>query len=423
MAVIMESVVCTGCACLCDDLDVTLEGEQVVAVANVCRWGVNRFYNGKKFHPHKERRRLTNPQLRRQGRLVDVTYEEALGQAAAILTQAQRPLIYGLTHLGCTAQEAALELARKLRARLEPPDLRLMVPYFQSLKKHGLFLAPLDVIRDQADAVIFWGANPLHSVPRHLVRYSAFARGRFTERGLEDRRLAAVDIYRSELAECCHLFVELNPGQELTLINQVTAKLAGREEPGEANKGARQLAELLSQASYAAIFCGRGVSYGPAGEILDRLGEMAARLNQVKPLALLALSSDFNAAGLYHLFLRELGAVGAPDFAAGSLSIQISPLNFTEVDAILVAGADLWWLLPEADRQSLLRRRVPLILISPFADRTSSLAEVILPVALTGVETEDFAYRLDGLPLRLKKIRPSFSPPEHLVLNDLQLFL
>ncbi len=78
-----------------------------------------------------------------------------------------------------------------MRARLEPADLVFKAPYYRSIQQHGLAWAPLEVIRDEADAVLFWGANPIHSAPRQVVRYAVFARGRFTERGIEDRQVAA----------------------------------------------------------------------------------------------------------------------------------------------------------------------------------------------------------------------------------------
>ena len=53
-----ESIICPGCGCLCDDLDVTVEGDRIVEVTNVCLWGVSRFFHAKKFHPKKERHRL-----------------------------------------------------------------------------------------------------------------------------------------------------------------------------------------------------------------------------------------------------------------------------------------------------------------------------------------------------------------------------
>ena len=189
-----QSIICTGCGCLCDDLDVTMAQGQLLEVANVCLWGLSRFFPTKRFHPGKERRRILDPLGRLNGRLQKVSYATALEQAAEIFCTARRPLIYGLTNTGSWAQDAALQLARKLKARLEPADLAFKAPYYHSLRKHGLYWAPLEVIRDEADKVLFWGANPLHSCPRHPARYSVFARGRFTERGVEDRQVAAVDL-------------------------------------------------------------------------------------------------------------------------------------------------------------------------------------------------------------------------------------
>jgi formylmethanofuran dehydrogenase subunit B len=101
----------------------------------------------------------------------------------------------------------------------------------------------------------------------------------------------------------------------------------------------------------------------------------------------------------------------------------MTAVDFREVDAILVAGADLWWFLPEEQLQDLRHRQVPLVVLSPFANRTASQAQVVLPVALAGVETAELAYRMDGLPLVLKKLVPSARPPDHQVLADLDRLL
>jgi formylmethanofuran dehydrogenase subunit B len=414
-----ESIICPGCGCLCDDLDVTVEGDRIVEVTNVCLWGVSRFFHAKKFHPKKERHRLLTPQVRRQGRREAVAYDAALAEAAQVLSRARRPLIYGLTNSGSWAQAAALKLARSLRARLEPADLAFKAPYYQSIQQHGLTWAPLEVIRDEADAVLFWGANPIHSAPRHVVRYAVFARGRFTERGIEDRQVAAVDIYKTELARFCHLFVEINPGQELDLAQGVAAILAGEPPPDPVVKGTRRLAQFLAKASCGVIFCGRGVSYGPALELFDRLARLVAWLNREKRFFLFPMSGDFNSNGLYHLLLDELGGAGAPDFGAGEVTTHFLPVDFREVDAMLVTGADLWWFLPEEEAADLKRRRVPIVAVSPFANRTTGQAAVILPTALAGIETTEIAYRMDGVPLVLKQLVPSALPPDHQVLTDL----
>ena len=232
-----ESIICPGCACLCDDLDLVLKEDRPVAVHNICTWGVSKFLMEKKLRRNKERSRLTQPQVMRRGRRETVTYERALEEAAAILTTARRRVVYGLTSSGSLAQEAALNLAKSLRARLEPNDLSFTAPYYLALKKHGLFWAPLEVLRDEADTVVYWGANPLHSCPRHVVRYAVFARGRFTERGVEDRQVAAVDIYRTEIAKFCHLFVQVEPGREASLVEAVTALVSGGPKPPSVPRG------------------------------------------------------------------------------------------------------------------------------------------------------------------------------------------
>jgi formylmethanofuran dehydrogenase subunit B len=416
----IESAVCSGCGCLCDDLDLTVAAGRITEVANACRWGVSRLLAAPKFHPKKERRRIESPQVRRRGGWQAVSYQAALEEAAGLLTRARRPVIYGLTNLGSRAQEAALHLARRWRARLEPADLAFQIPYYQSLKQQELFFAPLEVIRDEADAVLFWGANPIHSCPRQVVRYSVFARGRYTERGVEDRRVAAVDLYPTETAKFCHLFIQVAPAEEGALIKGVAAALSGALIPGPRVRGTRRLADFLARATYGVIFCGRGTAYNRAGDILARLASLAAMLNRRAPFTLFPLSGDFNARGLYHLLLRELGSPLAPDFgAAGGADRCGTPVDWRQADAVLVAGADLLWGLGEEEAEDLRERQVPLVVLSPFANRTTAQAQVLLPVALAGVETEEVAYRLDGLPVVLKQLVESSLPPDHRVLADL----
>lgn len=419
-----ESIVCPGCACLCDDLDLVLNDGRPEAIHNVCTWGLGKFMAEKKLRPHKERRRLTEPQIRRRDRLETVPYERALEEAAAILTAARRPVVYGLTNSGSWAQEAALALAQGLKARLEPADLAFMAPYYQALQRHGLFWAPLEVIRDEADAVLYWGANPLHSCPRHLVRYAVFARGRFTERGIEDRQVAAVDLYRTEMAKFCHTFIRIEPGQEAALVQAVSARLGGAPQPAAAPRGANNLADFFTKATYGVIFCGRGVAHHNGAELFDRLAGLAALLNDRMPWVLFPLSGEFNAAGLYHLLLRETGSPFAPDFAAApDQRSQARPLDFREVDALLVTGADLFWFLKTGQAQDMQQRQVPIVALSPFADRTTAQARVNLPVALDGIEAPEIAYRMDGLPVLLRSVASAAAPPTHRVLSDLNLFL
>lgn len=414
-----ESHICPGCACLCDDIDV-VEGEAGLQAHNVCAWGSAKFLGSKKFHPGQSRRRLSTPFLRHRGRRQEVAEPEALARAAEILSRARRPVVFGLTACGSLAQEAALSLARHFRARLEPADFGFMAPYYQACLQEEIYHISLEVLRDEADTVVYWGANPLHSCPRHLTRYALFARGRFTERGAEDRRLAAVDLHRTELARFCQVFVKVPPGRDPDLIRAVHERLAG-DTSAEAVRGAGRLADFLRAGEFGVIFAGRGLSYG--GEAAAGFAALAAlvrTLNARGRFFLFPLATDFNSAGLYHLLLTRLGTPWAPDFGAGETPQFCSrPLDWREADAILVTGADLFWLLSEESRRDLLGRRVPVVAVGPWEDRTVAQAEVGLPTALEGLEAEEVAYRQDGLPVFLRALRPGPAPPAHQILRRL----
>ncbi|HSO73186.1 MAG TPA: hypothetical protein VLR91_11160, partial [Thermodesulfobacteriota bacterium] len=94
----IESAICPGCACLCDDIDITVVDGRIDQVANICLWGAGKMLSHKRFHPKKERRRLSEPQLKHHGLWQTVTYEAAITKAAEILVKAKRPVIYGLTN-------------------------------------------------------------------------------------------------------------------------------------------------------------------------------------------------------------------------------------------------------------------------------------------------------------------------------------
>ncbi len=414
----VESAVCPGCACLCDDIDVTVVDGRVYQAANICLWGASKLLGHKRFRREAERRRLTQPQIRHRARWETVGLETAVGRAAELLRVARRPVVYGLTNIGSGAQMAALHLGRQLRARLEPADLAWKAPYYQTLQHYGISWTTLEVIRDEADTLVFWGANPLHSCPRHVVRYSLFARGRYTERGHEDRQIAAVDIHRTELADLAQVFLQVEAGQETGLLQELLAAVTGGAEP--AGRVARKLAAMLRDAGYSVVFFGRGVSYGPTAAILDGLAALTARLQERHPAILFPLSTDFNATGLYHLLLRELGSPWAPDFAdPDQISFHTRPVAWDEIDALVVVGADLFWFLGSQEIADLRARRVPVVALSPLANRTTGHADVILPTAMAGLEVAETAYRMDGLPLALPALLPTALPSDREVLEML----
>ena len=60
--------------------------------------------------------------------------------------------------------------------------------------------------------------------------------------------------------------------------------------------------------------------------------------------------------------------------------------------------------------------KIPVIQIDPYPNPTTELADVVIPSAISGVEVEGTAYRMDKVPIRLRKIvEPNHLPDEEIL--------
>ena len=76
----VKSVVCPICGCLCDDLEVTVEDNKIVKMKNGCA-----VCEAKMVHGYNSEERILKPLIRKEGKLVPVTMDEAIHKAAQIL--------------------------------------------------------------------------------------------------------------------------------------------------------------------------------------------------------------------------------------------------------------------------------------------------------------------------------------------------
>ena len=86
-----------------------------------------------------------------------------------------------------------------------------------------------------------------------------------------------------------------------------------------------------------------------------------------------------------------------------------------ESDAALVVASDPIANFPKKAAQHMVKK--PLIVIDPHMNATSQMADVVFPSAFVGIEAEGTAYRMDHVPLPLKKV---VTPPKG-VLNDQEI--
>ena len=94
---IVSDATCTFCGCVCDDMELTVEGNKITKAKNACVLGKAWFFN----HHIEDR-----PEATIEGR--PVSYEEAFDAAADILLSARYPVTYGLSDTTCEAQRVAV---------------------------------------------------------------------------------------------------------------------------------------------------------------------------------------------------------------------------------------------------------------------------------------------------------------------------
>jgi formylmethanofuran dehydrogenase subunit B len=105
---------------------------------------------------------------------------------------------------------------------------------------------------------------------------------------------------------------------------------------------------------------------------------------------------------------------GYPRYSPGEFS-AVDILARGECDAALIIASDPLANFPlEASRHL---ARIPTIVMDPKINLTSMVADVVMPTALAGIECEGTAYRMDAVPIRLRKVLPSKFPSDREVLR------
>jgi formylmethanofuran dehydrogenase subunit B len=417
---ILTSMICSGCACLCDDIDLVLVDGRVKHVNNVCRWGSARFSGRKKFSDRQPRAPLLKARFRsQQGDRREINLPAAVTEAARLIAEARRIVIYGLCQMSQQSFDPLLALAAERNTLFIPSEGALWTEYLKILDDRSLPLTTLEAVRNQADLILFWGANPSHSCPRLLSRYALFARGRFTERGVEDRTAFSVDIQETEMARLSRMVV-VSPGQELALLETLIKALAGAEPvsaPPISKKLFRQLVEALRMSRYPVIFCGRGPCYSPdRHRIMDALAQLATAVNREQPAFLLPLASDFNTVGFYQAFAQAQGF----SRANWTLLDEIQEWGPSAGDLLLAVSGDGLWFMSERQKQQLQEQEVAVVSLSGFETMTTAAARVAIGVGILGVDGAGHATRLDGVVLPLEAVLAGERPTDATVLRAIQ---
>jgi formylmethanofuran dehydrogenase subunit B len=361
----MADATCAGCGCACDDIVLGPAGPE-----RTCALGDAWFALGER-----------PPVARFDGSAVSL--DEAVDAAAAILRQARAPLVYGLGQTSCEAQRRAVALAEAIGAVVDPAGAGTAQFAYQAI---GSSTATFGEIRDRAELVVVWRADPAVTNPRLLGRLR-----------VQSRALVVVDATRTATAEQADTFIELDADDDFEALWELRARVTGaplRVQTPPLDGLARRLLDA------------RHVAFIHGG--VDELGVLALfslvrDLNRDRHVVTLGLRGDGNARGAEDVLAWQTGFPAAVSFARGHPREELGAAALLErgdVDAALVVASDPLAQLPAAAADRL--RGLPMVVVDARATATSRAARVAFATAADGIEVPGTVHRMDGVPIPLR---------------------
>ena len=238
-------------------------------------------------------------------------------------------------------------------------------------------------------------------------------------------RICPVDAFKYE--KDVDLYLKVAPGRDYELLTAIRMCLRDLEiEKDNVGGIDRELfqsfCEELRKARYIVLFFGVGLTHSRGKfKNIEEAIKTIQELNEHTKAIIIAMRGHFNVTGSNMVFLWTYGAPFGIDLSKRypryipGVTTAVDILRRGETDAILVAGADPAASFPRDAVEHF--SKVPLILLTPKLCETLKYADIIIPVALSGIECEGTAYRLDAIPIRLKKL---VDPPPG-VLTDYEI--
>ncbi|MCW3994417.1 MAG: formylmethanofuran dehydrogenase subunit B [Candidatus Bathyarchaeota archaeon] len=448
---VVKAVTCPVCGCLCDDIELTIKNGKIVKVKKGCAMCESKFLGYNNEH------RILKPLIRKNGKLVETSLEEAVKRAAEILAEANYPILYGWSSTSCEATRVGIELAEEIGGVIDNTAVICHGPSILSIQNVGISSCTLGQIRHRADLIVYWGSNPWSAHPRHIERYTTFSEGRFQKsawkgyltkvkastvrkkvesalrrvffkkppsprpkKGLpptmfrEGRKLIVVDVRRTKSAEIADYFIQVEPNKDYELLQALRALIRDKEIDVDKVAGIpvehlEEVADLMIRCNFGILFFGVGLTMSQ-GKLknIDAALSLVRDLNMRTKFAIMPMRGHFNVTGANTVFTWQTGypyavdfSLGYPRYNPGETSVMDILLN-EESDASLIVASDPVANFPKKAAQHLVRN--PLIVIDPHMNPTAQMADVVFPSAFVGIEESGTAYRMDHVPLPLKKI-------------------
>ena len=419
---VVEDATCTFCGCVCDDIDLTVKDNKIVAAKRACVLGKAWFFN----HEIEDR-----PSCLIRGQAAELS--AGIEETARILTEARYPLIYGLSDTTSESQRAAVGIADWVGANVDTTTSVCHGPSGMAFQGVGEVTCSLGEVRNRGDLIIFWGANPAESHPRHFTKYSLMPKGMFIPNGRKDRTCVIVDVRKTKSAKAADIFIQVKPRKDFEGLWTLRALAQGiemdaqlvEEETGQPLSVWQDLIDRMKAARFGVIFFGMGLTM--------------TRGKHANSEALLALTRDMNrytrfvckpnrghgnVTGADNVMAWRTGfpfgvnlARGYPRFNPGEYTAA-DVLARGEADAAMIVASDPMANFSQPARDHL--KTIPYIALDPKETPTTRHAAVAFTVATYGINVPGTVYRMDDVPIPLRPAFDSPHPSDFDILSDIQ---
>ncbi len=419
MVELFEHVACTVCGCVCDDLSITVEEGRISKCEGACYLAEPWFLGQHQRQP---------PAALIEGQPAPLT--AAVERAADILSTAASPLIYGLSRSSTDGQRAAVALGEKTGATIDTTASLCHAPSVVALQEVGEVTCTLGEVKNRADLVIFWGSNPAVSHPRHFERYSLLPTGRFIPGGRADRTLVVADVKPTPSTDVADLFLPIEPGRDFEALTTLRSLVRGVPVQATASTGAplavlANLADRMKKCRYGIVFFGLGLSMTSLGrQNVAALLLLVRDLNEHTRFCAGRMRVPGDVTGADTVLAWQTGypfsvnlARGYPRYNPGEFSAQ-EMLEREEVDACLLVGSE--GVARFSEQATAYLRRIPTIVLD-YPTVESLLAPTVrFTTAVYGIHQPGTAYRMDGVPIRLRAFLPTAYPSDSDVLQMIE---
>ncbi len=386
-----STIVCPGCSCLCDDIELSVTANEIIEVKNACEKGTQW------FHAAKTTRSDLKPDLTNQ-----------INKVVDLINASKAPLLCGLDGLTTQAQKVAVALGRKISAMIDIGFDSGAMCSLSALRSQGKVTATLGEVATRSDLVLFWQCDPETTHPRLIERYCTKA------------KIVQVTDQANATSAIADEVINLDSLEQIRAIDQLRI-LANGDSLDNVEQQIEQLYSLMSAARYGTVFYGHGGDSFEQDALIENLFRLVRQLNANTRFVSLPLSGNGNQLSGENVLAWNSGfplAVSFQNQRPQHQDRQFSAKNLLESNAcdmaLVCSTNSIDQLSPQATENL---RSMPHVVLITDAHELETTSGISIPVSRPGIDGDGDWARLDDVLLPLSKPLASNREPAEFVLT------